>query len=228
MSHRPDNCGQLTICSPGLPPGKGTAVGTHSQTPRDHCRPLGPGSDKALGGPFPQKALLHAHPQPSPAALTPGPEAGASFRSPPLRVRWQVLGLACRALHGSLWTPHPPPCPPTAQHQPSQDTHHPLGQLHLDPLWSTACLLPNPRRLCFTSEARGDPPSCPGHGRAASGGWREVGAPPSTSLGGTDVGAQPAMPAPFPRAALFPGLAPCLGWTHTPEGRELVRQHQRC
>lgn len=59
----------LPLCSPGLPPEKGAAVGTRSQTPRDHCRPLGPGSDKAPGGPFPQKALLHAHPQPSPAAL---------------------------------------------------------------------------------------------------------------------------------------------------------------
>lgn len=68
-SHRPGDCGQFTLCSPSLPPAKGTAMGTPSQTPRGLCWPLGPGSDEALGGLFPWKALRHAHPHPSPTAL---------------------------------------------------------------------------------------------------------------------------------------------------------------
>lgn len=146
---------------------------------RGHCQPLGPGSDEALGGPSLGRPFSTPTLTPPQQHSSPEPEAGAAFCSPPLQVGWRVLGLACRALRGSLWTPHPSPCPrlAPAQHQPSQDTHHPFGQLHVDPLWSTACL-PNPQRLCFTSEARGDPPFCPGCGRAASGGWREVRAPP--------------------------------------------------
>lgn len=35
-----------------------------------------------------------------------------------------------------------------------------------------------------------------------------MGAPPSTSLGGTDVGTQPGMPASVPRPALFPESRP--------------------
>ena len=128
----------LPVCSPGLPPGKGAAVGEPpARHPRGHCRPLGPGSDEALGRPFSMPTLT-----PPQQHSSPEPEAGAAFCSPPLQVRWRVLGLACRALRGSLWTPHPSPCPrlAPAQHQPSQDTHHPFGQLHVDPLGSTACL----------------------------------------------------------------------------------------